>query len=56
MRLSVATYNIHKGVSHLRRRPKMPELRDYLRATGIARIGSRDVVRRIENRPSALLV
>jgi endonuclease/exonuclease/phosphatase family metal-dependent hydrolase len=32
MRLSVATYNIHKGVSHLRRRPKMPELRDHLRA------------------------
>ncbi|MDR0246845.1 MAG: hypothetical protein LBI16_00365 [Burkholderiales bacterium] len=27
MRLPVAAYNIHKGVSHLRRRPKMPELR-----------------------------
>ncbi len=32
MRLSVATYNIHKGVSHLRRYPKIPELRDHLRA------------------------
>lgn len=32
MRLSVATYNIHKGVSQLRRRSKMPELSDHLRA------------------------
>jgi endonuclease/exonuclease/phosphatase family metal-dependent hydrolase len=35
MRLSVATYNIHKGQLRnwqLRRRSKMPELSDHLRA------------------------
>lgn len=31
MRLSVATYNIHKGVSQLRRRPRLHTMRNHLR-------------------------